>query len=596
MESNLEIAQSFFRQNKYLETINTCNKILATNANSIEALKLIAKSFLATRKIADARLYLNKGLTIKPEDCELIKDLGNSYQAVGDVNTAKNYYQKAIAINSSYAPALTNLGSIELNSGNKQEALSLLTKATESDPQLARSWENLANGYLQLGKTQQAEIACRKSIKLNPNLFNSHFLLGMLLIRQKKLQEAKQPLRKTIELNPNFFQAHHNLGVVLQELGQLQEAELSTRKAIKLNPDFAEAYLNLGTIFKIHGNLQEAEVSVRKAIELNPDFAEAYFNLSLTELLKGNYQSGLDNFEFRFKTNNPIRTHSTTKLKRIDNRKLPAEKSLLVISEGGLGDTLQNMRYIPYLRNQDCEIYFCAQEKLHSLIKASNIDPHPLTPTQAKQISYGEWIPLLSLPRHLQVNPSNPIVSKPYISTTQELITKWKNILSTEKRPIIGIQWQGNPDNEKTTLKGRSFPLETFYGIAKNHNLQLLSLQKGFGSEQLNHCSFKNKFVKCQAEIDSTWDFLDNAAIIANCDLIITCDSSIAHLAGGMGQKVWLLLKDIPYWVWGLEGESTFWYPSMRLFRQKERHNWQEVMERVSMALSSLEDEEQNLI
>ena len=132
------------------------------------------------------------------------------------------------------------------------------------------------------------------------------------------------------------------------------------------------------------------------------------------------------------------------------------------------------------------------------------------------------------------------------------------------------------------TYQGRSIPLESFTTLAKNNNFKLLSLQKGFGSEQLDHCSFKNKFVQCQQQIDSTWDFLENAAIIENCDLIITCDTSIAHLAGGMGRKVWLLLRDIPFWTWGLEGSSTFWYPSMRLFRQKERHNWQEVMERVS--------------
>ena len=103
---NIELAQSLFKQNKYQETIDTCKKILATDSNSIEAIKLIAKSFLATRKIDDARLYFNKALTLKPDDYESIKDLGNSYQAIGDLNTAKNYYKKAIAINTSFSPAL----------------------------------------------------------------------------------------------------------------------------------------------------------------------------------------------------------------------------------------------------------------------------------------------------------------------------------------------------------------------------------------------------------------------------------------------------------------------------------------------------------
>ena len=113
----------------------------------------------------------------------------------------------------------------------------------------------------------------------------------------------------------------------------------------------------------------------------------------------------------------------------------------------------------------------------------------------------------------------------------------------------------------------------------------MLSLQKGFGSDQLETCSFKVRFVSCQDQVNGTWDFLETAAIIANCDLVITSDTSVAHLAGGMGKTTWLLLKKVPEWRWGLEGDTTFWYPSMRLFRQKERGNWNEVMERVAQAL-----------
>ena len=334
------------------------------------------------------------------------------------------------------------------------------------------------------------------------------------------------------------------------------------------------------------GDLQEAEKSLRKAIEINPKFAESYFNLSIVELLKGNYQSGLENYEFRFKTKKPHTTHCQTKIKRVKDEKLSKKEKFLVVSEQGLGDTLQFMRYVPYLRSQGIDLSFSAQEKLHTLIKASGIDQNPLTPTQANTVSKGQWIPLLSLPRYLKVSPDNPIINKPYIHSTDELNQKWKDIFSKEERPIIGINWQGNPDAEKKTmLRGRSLPLETFSNLAKDNNFKFLSLQKGFGSEQLDHCSFKNKFVECQPQIDSTWDFLENAAIIENCDLIITSDTSIAHLAGGMGKKVWLVLSKIPYWTWGLEGESIFWYPSMRLFRQKEKNNWQEVMNRVANQL-----------
>ncbi|MBW3042574.1 tetratricopeptide repeat protein, partial [Prochlorococcus marinus] len=396
--------------------------------------------------------------------------------------------------------------------------------------------------------------------------------------------------------NPNSAEAHSNLGNILRDLGKLQEAELLTRRAIDLNPNSADAYSNLGVTLIELGKLQEAELLTRRAIELNPDYADAYSNLSYLELLNGDYKFGLENYEFRFKTKQPAITHSKTKIKKVDHQSLDKPEKLLVISEQGLGDTLQFMRYIPYLRKQGLDISFSAQEKLHSLIKASGIDPEPLTPEQASNILEGEWIPLLSLLRYLKVRPENPIITEPYIYSTTELNQKWKDILSKEKRPIIGINWQGNPNMEKLSYQGRSIPLVDFSILAIRNEVTMLSLQKGFGSEQLEHCSFKNKFVECQPQIDSTWDFLENAAIIENCDLIITCDTSIAHLAGGMGKKVWLLLKDIPYWTWGLKGENTFWYSSMKLFRQKERHNWQEVMERVSMALSSFEDVEHNLI
>lgn len=133
--------------------------------------------------------------------------------------------------------------------------------------------------------------------------------------------------------------------------------------------------------------------------------------------------------------------------------------------------------------------------------------------------------------------------------------------------------------------RGRSIPLEAFAPIAQCTNVSLLSLQKGFGSEQREACSFRTRFVSCQQQVDETWDFLETAAIIANCDLVITSDTSVAHLAGGMGKTTWLLLKKVPEWRWGLQGDTTFGYPSTRLFRQRERGNWDEVLERVVAAL-----------
>ncbi len=420
---------------------------------------------------------------------------------------------------------------------------------------------------------------------INQGFINSHVLsnYGNILKDLGNLDEAEILTRNAIKIKPDNAIAHYNLGGILIAKDKLKEAEVSTQKAIELKPDYIKAHYNLGNIYLALGQLEKAEMSTRKAIQYKSNYAEAYFHLSLIQLLQGNYTSGLENYEYRFKQTKPILPHAYTKLNRVRDGKFHKEKDLLILSEQGLGDTIQFMRYIPYLKKQGFNITFCAQEKLHSLIKESKIDQNPLLPDQANKVLNGEWIQLLSLPRYLKINPGNPIINEPYIFSSHTLINKWRDILCMEKRPIIGINWQGNSNAEQgTILSERSFVLETFSIIASDNNIKFLSLQKGFGSEQLKECSFKNKFVESQKHIDSIWDFHENAAIIENCDLIITCDTSIAHLAGGMGKSTWTLLNYCPEWRWGMEGEKTFWYPSMRLFRQKERNNWNEVMMRVS--------------
>ena len=503
----------------------------------------------------------------------------------GDILEATKYYQNCIEQGIKDCRVFSNYGIILNNLGKLKDAELLYRKAIEINPNYANANCNLGNLLCDLRRLKDAEFYTRKAIELNPNFAICHANLGDLLRDLGKLKDSEFHTRKAIEINPNYAIAHSNLGSFLRDYGNLKDAEVSTRKAIALKPDYAIAHANLGNILSDLGKLKEAEISQRKAISLDPDFADAYFSLSLIELAEGNYQNGLENYEYRFKTKKPTIPHGQTKLERIDHKKFKSGEKLLVISEQGLGDTLQYMRFVPYLKKQGHDVIFAAQEKLHSLIKSSGIDQNPLTPGQTSSVLDGQWIPLLSLPRYLRVRPDNPIISKPYIYSTDKLNKKWKNILSKEKRPIIGINWQGNKGTEINFHKGRSLPLEIFSTLARNNNLRFLSLQKGFGAEQLDYCSFKDKFVSCQDQIDSTWDFLENASIIENCNLIITSDTSIAHLAGGMGKKVWLLLKDIPYWTWGLEGDSTFWYPSMRLFRQNKRNNWQNVMETVSSTI-----------
>ena len=525
------------------------------------------------------KYLLDKGFS----DPRVLFNLGVILSGEGKLNEAEILIRNAIEIKHDYEEAHNNLGIILRDLGRLNEAEISFRMAIKIKKDYAEAYNNLGIIFRDKGELDKAEKLTKKAISINHNFAEAYCNLAVIKRLYNKLQEAEELIRKSIQIKPDYPQSHNNLGNILRDLGELNLAAKSTRKAISLNENFTDAYLNLGIILRDLGELNEAEKIIRKAIEINPNYSVAYLNLSIIELLLGNYKSGLEHYEFRDKI---VPVYANPITSRLSDLTLPLKGKLLVVSEQGLGDTLQYMRYIPYLRENGIDVLFCPQKKLHSLIKASGIDPNPITPDEVSKISDVKWVRLLSLPKLLNINPQNPIIYEPYIYAKPEQINKWKGLLSHLKKPIIGINWQGNPTMEKT-YQGRSIPLEDFSLIFENNNFNILSLQKGFGSDQLDNCSFKNKFVECQSQIDSTWDFLESAAIVHNCDLIITNDTSIAHLAGGMGKNVWLLLKDIPFWTWGIKGDSTFWYPSMRLFRQKNRNDWKEVMTRVSLALAA---------
>jgi tetratricopeptide (TPR) repeat protein len=529
---------------------------------------------------------LNNALELNPNYPEAHNNLGNTLKELGDLDAAITAYNKALKLNPNLSQAHTNLGLVLQEQGNLDAAVAAYNKALKLNPDLPQAHNNLGIALQKQGELDASIAAYNKALELDPNYPEAHNNLGIVLREQNDLDAAITSYNKALELKRNYPEAHYNLGLALQEKGDVDAAIASYNSALELEPNHPAAQNNLGAAFHEQGELTAAINAYDAALQVNPNYAEAHYNTSLIMLLCGDYKNGWEKYEWRTKRRkNPTKPHANPKCRPWNETSPDPERKILLVSEQGLGDTIQFMRYAPALRNQGYSVSICAQAKLHSLIKASRVDTSPLTPHQADEVNEGQWIPLLSVPRLLEVSPDNPIVNDLYINIVDEHYVKWENILSAERRPIIGINWQGNPNTELRELRGRSLPLEAFASISINCQIAFLSLQKGYGSEQLKTCSFKDRFVSCQKLVDETWDFLETAAIIANCDLVITSDTSVAHLAGGMGKTTWLLLQKIPDWRWGLEGDTTFWYPSMRLFRQRERGNWDEPIRRVVQAL-----------
>ena len=261
-------------------------------------------------------------------------------------------------------------------------------------------------------------------------------------------------------------------------------------------------------------------------------------------------------------------------------------RSILLYAEQGLGDVIQFVRYASVLKEQGANVTFACHRPLLPLLHTGRgIDtlldrnePLPLTDVYA---------PLMSLPGTLRQGSDDFPASVPYLSTDPELVQRWERRLKPGGTFKIGIVWQGNPKHELDRL--RSIPLDRFTPLSDVRGVQLISLQKGAGVEQLETVGRRLSAIDLGRELDEkTGAFMDTAAVLTQLDLVVTADTATAHLAGALGVPVWLALCRVPDWRWQLDAETTPWYPTMRLFRQPKPGDWEAVFQRIAQEVAAL--------
>ena len=466
---------------------------------------------------------------------------------------AEAIYRQLLAEGVATAAVFANLGVLCGAGGRLEEAVPLLEQARQRDPGNPNTLANLAEALCQQGAWQRAEPL----------------------------------LRQALERQPNHLQALNRLRSVASELGRPEEAIALGQRALALAPEAPEAHYNLGLEYKRAGRWQEACASYRQALALRPGYADAEANLSMILLQQGDYPNGLALREARLRKSTPVLPLVQPPLPRWQ----PGQaEPLLVVGEQGLGDMLQFLRYVPGLRQSQRAVWLCLPPPLIELARVSGLAARVLSPADWEATPAAarpsHWVPLLSLAWHLGVTPEQPLVTAPYLQSTPRSRRLWRErIQGSTNRPVVALHWQGN--REQGHLLGRSLRLEQLAPLAALPEIELLSLQKGYGSDQLQTCSFRQRFHSCQPQVEACWSFVDTAAMVQACDLLITTDSALAHLAGGLGHPTWLLLHHPPDWRWGLEGERSFWYPSLRLFRQPQPGNWAAVISRVRLELQS---------
>jgi tetratricopeptide (TPR) repeat protein len=517
----------------------------------------------------------------QPDHAVAMHHLGLIASQTGRGEIALELLRKVVVLNPDWPEAHSNLAKVLIEAGQFDEAIAACRRALALSPGFAEAHYNLAICLQKKGQLDEAIIAYRQAIALKPDHVKAFTNLGTLLNERGRLDEAIEAFRQAVAIDPNAAEPKSNLGNALRDKGQIDEAIAVYRQAISVNPNLPGLFNNLGAALKEKGQLDEAVAVYRQAIQIEPQAADIHLNLALLLLGMGRLAEGWEEFEWRLKdqTRTVCRDFGSPKW----NGESLTGKTLFVYSEGGYGDAIQFVRFVPLLRERAGKLILECQPSLVKLFSD--------LPGVDEIIARGRALPafdfqisLLSLPRLFKTDLANIPNGVPYLNVPAAEQSRWEARIQRDGRLKVGLVWAGNPHpNPRSDLRSRG--LDVLAPLAHVTHVQFVSLQKGPESSVAGPPGLE--IIDFTGDLN---DFADTAALIANLDLVISVDTSVAHMAGALAKPAWVLIPNSADFRWLVDRTDSPWYPTMRLFRQKERGDWGSAVEELKVALQAAAD------
>jgi tetratricopeptide (TPR) repeat protein len=448
--------------------------------------------------------------------------------------------------------------------------------STES--QLIQGWK-----IHQQRRWVDAEQIYRQVLAQAPTNPNAWCYLGICLHDQRRYPEAVDAYRRALSYQPQFPIALNNLGNSLRYIQAYDEADRCFQQALELKPDYLNAYKNRGTLHVWRGDLERGQKYYQHALEINPHEAELHRNLGVIYLLQGRFPEGWREYRWRWQVGDLQRPAVPAPI--WEGQDL-AGKSILLTAEQGLGDTLNFVRLATPLVAHGARPTVYCQAPLLALLQQTTqfgrIYPNSLPVEQ----SFDFQCSLLDLADISNLNSQTIPANVPYLAPAPNLLAYWRQRLPKPHRVVrVGIAWQGNPEHQADAF--RSVPLAHFESLAGIPGVELISLQSGYGTEQIAQWQGERPLRIVDAQLDqSSGAFMDTAAIMQTLDVVITSDTAIAHLAGALGLPTWIALGYVPDWRWLLGRDDSPWYPTVTLFRQPSMGDWSSVFAKLTDSLS----------
>jgi len=527
-------------------------------------------SFLENENFEEAELKFLESLRLLPERVSTLTNLAATQIKLKKYSEAKTYSEKAVELDANNSEAFLNLGFIEKEVGNLESALTFFNKALTLDLTNALAFLNKGAAFHELKRYEEALGSYKKAIELKPDYHEAWSNQGVTLNELKRYEEALGSYKKAIELKLDYHEAWSNQGVTLNELKRYEEALGSYKKAIELKPDYHEAWSNQGVTLNELKRHEEAIGSYERAIQLKPDYAIALWNLALNQLLMGDFKNGWDNFESRwYKKNSESYRHKD--IPALKDLKNIATKTILVWSEQGYGDTIQFCRFITNLASLGASIILEVQPPLKSLMETS-FSFCQVVSEGGKLINADFQVPLLSLPLLFGTTIDTIPNQIPYLKNLKSKSIYWGEKLEGNKKKLnIGVAFSGNENHQND--HNRSMNLALLRPLLRMGNLCLI---------QKNIKPIDRIFLNSNREIsflgDSIHSFADSGAIVEKMDIIVSVDTSLAHLSGALGIPTYVLLPWNPDWRWLLDRKDSPWYPTVKTLRQPSSGDWESVV------------------
>jgi tetratricopeptide (TPR) repeat protein len=518
---------------------------------------------------AEALTCYEHAIALAPRSVDTLYNLGNVCQDLARPERAIAFFERALRLKPDAIEVHNNLGTALQQVGRLDEAIACYRKVLALRPDAVETLDNLASALRAQGQLEAAQACYERALALRPKRVESLVGLGVVLRDQGRLEEAVARYERVLGLAPDHPETCNNLGVALVDLGRPEEAIAQYQRALVAQPDRAETHSNLGIAFERQGRQAEALACYERALALRPGYAEAHFNRSHALLLTGQFDEGWQEYEWRFAVARYDRKFDRPSW----SGKPLAGRRILIHAEQGFGDTLQFVRFVPAVAERGGRVLLEVPAPLLRLA-GTVAGVSELVAAGDQLPAFDCHSPLLSLPRILKTNLATIPDAVPYLSIPAEVSGAWAERISAVPGLRAGIVWAG------TTVGAIDLRLlQPLWDVA---GISWFSLQVGDRSGDVALLDGARI-----ADL-SPWlaDFAETAAAICRLDLVITVDTSVAHLAGALGRPVWLLLPYAPDWRWLLERDDSPWYPTARLFRQKQAGDWPSVAGDIAAALA----------